>query len=127
MHRALEEGLSDEECASRLAECASNQLGLTASHPAGKDDSGNPRTDFWPPPEGSAPPPPEKINPLVKLLMDASDNQDSLLEDYVHLTNRINIRRCSDYCLRQRKRGEEKYCRMEFGSLGSNCEVTQPS
>jgi hypothetical protein len=46
MHRALEEDLSDEECASRLAEWASNQLGLTASHPAGKDDSGNPRKDL---------------------------------------------------------------------------------
>ena len=63
--------------------------------------------------------PPEENNPLVKLLMDASDNQYSLLEDYLHLTNRINIHRCSDYCLRQRKTGEEKYCRMECGSLSS--------
>ena len=76
MHRALEEGLSDEECASRLAECASNQLGLTASHPAGKDDSGSPRKDLWPPPEGNTPAPPEEINPSVKLLMDASDKQN---------------------------------------------------
>jgi hypothetical protein len=51
--------------------------------------------------------------------MDASDNQDSLLEDYLHLTNIINIHRCSNYCLRQRKTDEEKYCRMEFGSLSS--------
>ena len=32
MHRALQEGLSGEEWASRLAEWATNQLGLTASH-----------------------------------------------------------------------------------------------
>jgi hypothetical protein len=47
--------------------------------------------------------PPEEKNLLVKLLMDTYSSQDSLLEDHLLLTNRINIHRCSDYCLRQTK------------------------
>jgi hypothetical protein len=43
--------------------------------------------------------PPEEKNPLIKLLMDVSMSQETLLEDYVLLTNRFNIHRCSDYCL----------------------------
>jgi hypothetical protein len=40
------------------------KTGLTASHPAGKDKNGTPKTDYWRPSEGSAPPPPEeKRNP----------------------------------------------------------------
>lgn len=48
--------------------------------------------------------------------MDTSLSQDSLLEDYL-LTNRINIHRCSDYCLRQRGSRKEKTCRMEFWDI----------
>jgi hypothetical protein len=77
-------------------------MGMSASHPAGNGDDGNPRKDRWPPPEGTAPAPPEEKHLLVKLLMDTSSSQDSLLEDYLLLTNRINIHRCSDCCLRQR-------------------------
>lgn len=33
---------------------------MTASHPAGKDESGNPNRNLWPPPEGNAHPTPEK-------------------------------------------------------------------
>ena len=54
---------------------------------------------MWPPPEGTAPMPPEEKNPLIKLLMDVSSSQESLLEDHLLLTNRFNIHRCSDYCL----------------------------
>ena len=89
---------------------------MSASHPAGNGDDGNPRKDRWPPPEGTAP---EEKNLLVKLLMDTYSSQDSLLEDHLLLTNRINIHRCSDYCLRQRGPRKEKTCRMEFGTLSS--------
>jgi hypothetical protein len=42
-------------------------------------------------PEGSAALPPEENNPLIKLLMDVSMSQETLLEDYVLLANRFNI------------------------------------
>ena len=92
---------------------------MTACHPAGKDLDGNSRKDLWPPPEGTAPAPPEEANPLIKLLMDVSQSQASLLEDYLLLTNRVNLHRCSDYCLRLSKSNatpKEKVCRMEFRS-----------
>ena len=63
MSKALEDGLSDSECADKLAEWASSQLGMSASHPAGKGDDGNLRKDLWCPPEGTAPP--EEKNPPV--------------------------------------------------------------
>ena len=47
--------------------------------------------------------PQKKKNPLIKLLMDVSMSQETLLEDYVLLTNRFNIHRCSDYCLKKIK------------------------
>jgi len=114
LNQAIEEGLSDEDCANKLSNWATEQFGLTASHPAGKDDNGKPRKDLWPPPEGSAPLPPDEKNPLVKLLMDVSLSQETLLEDHLLLTNRFNIHRCSDYCLS--KSGGQKLCRLEFGS-----------
>ena len=114
LFRAVQEGLSDRQCAQKLAEWASSELGMSAEHPAGLDEFGNSRKDLWPPPEGTAPPPPEEKNPLVKLLMDVSHSQGSLLEDYLLLSNRLNIHRCSDFCLRSTKSG--KMCRMEFGS-----------
>ena len=76
---------------------------MTACHPAGKDPDGNSRKYLWPPPEGTAPAPPEEKNPLIKLLWDVSGSQDSLLEDHLLLTNRFNIHICSDYCLRTPK------------------------
>ena len=90
---------------------------MTASHPAGADEDGNPRKHLWPSPEGSAPTPPQDKNALTKLLMDVSESQESLLEDHL-LTNRINLHRCSDYCLRvPRSRNKSiKECRMEFGN-----------
>jgi hypothetical protein len=72
---------------------------LSDSHPAGKDETGKHRNNLWPPPEGSAALPPEEKNQLTKLLMDVSMSQETLLEDYVLLTNHFNIHRCSNYCL----------------------------
>jgi hypothetical protein len=60
-----------------------------------------------------------KKNPLVKLLMDVSESQESILEDHLLLCNRINLHRCSDYCLRAPKNSPSssfKQCRMEFGT-----------
>ncbi|XP_053391813.1 uncharacterized protein LOC128554571, partial [Mercenaria mercenaria] len=126
LHQAISDGLSESTCAERLSEWAAIQFGLTANHPAGKDHLGNPRTDLWPPPEGSAPEPPEEKNPLVKLLMDVSSTQDSLLEDHLLLTNRFNIHRCSDYCLKSMANGK-KTCRMEFGTPDSPGKVIRNS
>ena len=60
-------------------------------------------------------------NPLTKLLMDVSESQESLLEDHLLLTNRINLHRCSDYCLRAASSRNKsiKECRMEFGNEDS--------
>ena len=119
LHNAIEDGLSDPDCANLLSQWATEQFGLSASHPAGKDETGKPRKNLWPPPEGSAALPPEEKNPLIKLLMDVSMSQETLLEDYVLLTNRFNIHRCSYYCLKKSKTGKEKACRMEFGTESS--------
>ena len=83
----------------KLSEWASQQLGMSDQHPAGTDSNDQPRKDLWPPPEGTAPPPPEEDNPLVKLLIDVGNTQKDLLDDYILLTNRINIHRCSAFCL----------------------------
>ena len=119
LHEAIQSGLSEAECANKLAKWASDDFGLTATHPAGCDADGKPRKDLWPPPEGTAPVPAEEKNPLVKLLMDVCSDQESLLEVHLLLTNRIHLHRCSDYCLQEpkSKRGSEKVCRMEFGTL----------
>lgn len=77
---------------------------MTASHSDGNDEYGNPRKQMWGPPEGSAPAPPEEKNPLIKLLMEVAISQETLLEDHILLTNRINIHRCSDHCLKSQKR-----------------------
>lgn len=118
LHEALDSGLAEQDCAKALSDWASDNFRMTASHPAGKDDEGCSRKDFWPRPEGTAPAPPEEKNPLVKLLMDVSESQASLLEDHLLLANRINIHRCSDFCWIKAKRGAhqgQKVCRMEFG------------
>jgi hypothetical protein len=38
MRKALEDGLNDSGCADKLAEWASSELGMSASHPAGNGD-----------------------------------------------------------------------------------------
>ena len=103
LHEALQSGLAESDFANKLAEWASNEFGLTAMHPDGSDADGKPRKDLWAPPEGTAPAPPEEKNPLVKLLMDVCSDQESLLEDHMLLANRINLHRCSDYCLQEPK------------------------
>ena len=62
LNSAISSGLSDEQCAEKLSVWASENFGLTASHPAGKDESGNPKRNLWPPPEGTTAPPTEEKN-----------------------------------------------------------------
>ena len=117
---AIKSGLNDEDCAEVLANWAKYEFGLTALHPAGKNEDGTSRKDLWPPPEGTAPSPSEEKNPLVKLLMDASETQESVVEDLFLLTNRINLHRCSSYCLRNPRgngSNKTKVCRLEFGTV----------
>ena len=54
--------------------------------------------------------------------MDVCQTQESLLEYHLLLSNRINLRRCSDYCLRPPKTGNKtiKECKMEFGNEQSH-------
>ena len=73
---------------------------MTALHPAGSDEEGQPRKDLWPPPEGSADPISEDRDPLVKMLMEMAATQDAILEDHLLLVNRVGLRSCSDYFLR---------------------------
>ena len=116
LFEAVNKGLSNAECAEKVATWAASTFGITASHPAGKDGSGQPLQTLWPPPEGNAPPPPEEKNPLLQLLMDVSSTQASLLEDHLLLTNRFNLHCCSDYCLTitNKSKPNTKLCRMEF-------------
>lgn len=51
IHEAIVNGLSDEQCAEKLSIWAVENFGLSASHPAGKDELGNPNKKVWPPPE----------------------------------------------------------------------------
>ena len=90
LHRVISAGLSDEQCAEKLSLWASENFGLCANHPAGKDERGNPKRNLWPPPEGTAAPPPEEKNPLFKLILDVNNSQESLLEDHLLLTVRFN-------------------------------------
>jgi hypothetical protein len=115
MNECLASGLSKDQCAEKISEWAASRLGMTVNHPAVKDINGHSKKDMRPPPEGLAPPPPEEANPLAKMLMDVSVTQESLLEDYLLLTNRVNIHRCSDYCLRKSRNNNKRICRMEFG------------
>ena len=115
LYQAVLRELSDNEMAQELAQWAYDVFGMTAMHPAGTDDEGFPRKNLWPPPEGTAQPPAEEDNPLVQLLSDISNDQDSMLQDHLQLTNRINIHRCSDYCYRKTTKAV-KTCRLEFGT-----------
>ena len=46
LHNAIEDGLSDPDCANVLSQWATEQFGLSASHPAGKDETGKSRKIF---------------------------------------------------------------------------------
>lgn len=119
LFEAVNEGLSNAECAEKVATWAASTFGMIASHPDGKDGSGQPLKTLWPPPEGTTPPPPEEKNPLLQLLMDVSSTQASLSEDHLLFTNRFNLHRCSDYCLTitNKSKPNTKLCRMEFPNL----------
>ena len=99
-HEACEHGCDDEEYAARLNQWADENFAMTALHPAGSDEEGQPRKDLWPPPEGSADPISEDRDPLVKMLMEMAATQDTILEDHLLLVRRVGLHSCSDYFLR---------------------------
>lgn len=76
---------------------------MIACHPDEKDEKGNPRRDLWPPQDGTTLPTDEN-NPIQKLLW--MSVTPGMLEDDILVTNRINIHRCSNYCLQLPKTGE---------------------
>ena len=59
-----------------------------------KIEDGSSRKDLRPPPEGTAPLPAED-NALIKILIDVSETQESVVEDHFLLTNTINLHICS--------------------------------
>ncbi|CAC5370555.1 unnamed protein product [Mytilus coruscus] len=91
MHQAFMDGKTDEECAKLLSDWAKLQYKMTANHPIGLDGNRKPKKNLWPPPEGTAPAPPDEKNPLIKLFMDVSESQENILEDHLLLRNRINL------------------------------------
>ena len=63
---------------------------------------------------------------LIRVVI-VSSSQQNILDDYLLLTNRINLHRCSDYCLvppkSKREATSEKVCRMEFGKMSAPGKV----
>ena len=118
LYKAVLDNLSDEETANELSLWAEQAFGMTATHSAGTDDNGNPRKDLWPPPEGTAAQIQEEDNPLAKLLHEIAVTQADVANDHLLLCNKINLYRCSDFCLKKNRRGE-KICRLKFGQEGS--------
>ena len=122
LHEAREDGCEEEEYAARLSQWADETFAMTALHPAGNEEEGQPRKNLWPPPEGTAEPISDDRDPLVKMLMQIAATQDAILEDHLLLVNRVGLHSCSDYCLRTPRHPEqglqtrERVCRMEFGS-----------
>ena len=122
LHEACEDDCDDDEYAARLSLWADENFAMTALHPAGSDEEGQPRKDLWPPPEGSADPISGDRDPLVKMLLEIAATQNAILEDHLLLVNRVGLHSCSDYCLRTPRHPEpglqprERVCRMEFGS-----------
>ena len=122
LQEACEDNCSETEYAARLSQWADENFAMTALHPAGSNEAGQPRKDLWPPPEGAAEPISADRDPLVKMLMEIAASQDAILEDHLLLVNRVGLHSCSDYCLRTPRHPEpglqprERVCRMEFGS-----------
>lgn len=122
LDEAHQDGCEDDEYAARLSEWANENFAMTSMLPAGSDEEGEPRTDLWPPPEGTAHPISDDRDPLVKMLMDIAVSQDAILEDHLLLVTRVGLHSGSDYCLRtphhpqQGLQPRERVCRMEFGS-----------
>ena len=122
LHEARDDGVDDDEYAARLSQWADENFAMTALHPAGSDEKGQPKKDLWLSPEGSADPILNERDPLVKMLMGIAATQDAILEDHLLLVNRVGLHSCSDYCLRTPRHPEqglqprENVCRMEFGN-----------
>ena len=95
LHEAREDGCEEEEYAARLSQWADETFAMTALHPAGNDEEGQPRKDLWPPPEGTAEPISDDRDPLVKMLMQIATTQDAILEDHLFLVNRVGLHSCS--------------------------------
>ena len=55
-HEAREDGRNKDEYAARLSQWAHENFAMTALHPTGSEEEGQPRKDLWSPPEGSADP-----------------------------------------------------------------------
>ena len=55
LHEACEDGCDEDEYAARLSQWADENFAMTASHPAGSDEEGQPRKNLWPPPENREP------------------------------------------------------------------------
>ncbi|CAH3045001.1 unnamed protein product [Porites lobata] len=89
--RAREDGCEEEEYAARLRQWADETFAMTALHPAGNDEEGQPRKDLWPPPEGTAEHISDDRDPLVKMLMQIAATQDAILEDHLLLVNRVGL------------------------------------
>ena len=75
LHEAREGGCEEEEYAARLSHWADETFAMTALHPAGNDEEGQPRKDLWPPPEGTAEPISDDRDPLVKMQMQIAATQ----------------------------------------------------
>ena len=58
-------------------------MAMTALHPAGSNEEGQPRKDLWPPPEGTADHISTDRDPLMKMLMEIAASQDAILEDHL--------------------------------------------
>ena len=50
LFEAMQNGLSDDNCAERLSEWAKKNIGLTALYPAGTLETGESKKDLWSPP-----------------------------------------------------------------------------
>ena len=122
LHEAREDNCSETEYAARLSQWADENFAMTALHPAGSNEEGQPRKDLWPPPEGTADPISTDRDPLVEMLMETAASQDAILEDHLLLWNRVGLHSFCDYYLRTLRHPEpglqprERVCRMEFGS-----------
>ena len=108
LHEAINSDLADQEPAKAFSGWAKHNFHMTASHPAGTYVDCCSRKDLWSRPEGTTLDPPDEKYPLIILLMDVSDTQESLLEDHLLLTSKININRCSDFCWTKTKRGQNQ-------------------
>jgi hypothetical protein len=80
LHNAIEIRLLDPDCANVLSQWATEQFGLSASHPAGKYETGKPRKNIWPPPEGSAALPAEDKIPNVDITKMNRDKKNLLFK-----------------------------------------------